>query len=90
MPGLLSGSSRSWEPRSYGARPVHAALRRHRIDVGGERVERLMRARRPSGAVPRKRARTTICVPGVRPAADLVGRDFAPTARNQLWVADVE
>jgi putative transposase len=35
-----------------------------------------MRARRPSGAVPRKRARTTICVPGVRPAADLVGRDF--------------
>jgi putative transposase len=49
-----------------------------------------MRARRPSGAVPRKRARTTIRVPGIRPAADLVGRDFAPTAPNQLWVPEIE
>jgi putative transposase len=29
-------------------------------------------------------------VPGVRPAADLVGRDFAPSAPNQLWVADIK
>ena len=49
-----------------------------------------MRARQLSGAVPRKRARTTIRVPAVRPAADLVGRDFAPSAPNQLWVADIK
>jgi putative transposase len=75
---------------TYGARRVHAALRQQGIRVGRKRVERLMRARRLSGAVPRKRARTTIRVPGVRPAADLVGRDFAPSAPNQLWVADIK
>jgi putative transposase len=75
---------------TYGARRVHAALRQQGIRVGRKRVERLMRARRLSGAVPRKRARTTIRVPGVRPAADLVGRVFAPSAPNQLWVADIK
>jgi putative transposase len=49
-----------------------------------------MRARRLTGAVPRKRAKTTIRVPGVRPAADLVGRDFVPAAPDQLWVADIK
>lgn len=75
---------------TYGARRVHAALRRDGIRVGRKRVERLMRAGRLSGSVPRKRARTTIRVPGVRPAADLVGRDFVPSAPNQLWVADIK
>jgi len=75
---------------TYGARRVHAALRQQGIRVGRKRVERLMRARRLSGVVPRKRARTTIRLPGVRPAADLVGRDFAPSAPNQLWVADIK
>jgi putative transposase len=75
---------------TYGARRVHAALRQQTIAVGRKRVERLMRTRRLSGTVPRKRARTTIRVPGVRPASDLVGRDFAPSAPNQLWVADIK
>jgi putative transposase len=75
---------------TYGARRVHAALRQQGIRVGRKRVERLMRTRRLSGAVPRKRTRTTIRVPGVRPAADLVGRDFAPSTPNQLWVADIK
>ena len=75
---------------TYGARRVHAALRQQGIQVGHTRVERLMRTQRLSGAVPRKRARTTIRVPGVRPASDLVGRDFAPSAPNQLWVADIK
>jgi putative transposase len=75
---------------TYGARRVHAALQQHGIRVGRKRVERLMQARRLSGSVPRKRARTTIRLPGVRPASDLVGRDFAPAAPNQLWVADIK
>jgi putative transposase len=75
---------------TYGARRVHAVLRQQGVRVGRKRVERLMRARRLTGAVPRKRARTTIRMPGVRPAADLVGRDFAPSAPNQLWVADIK
>ncbi len=75
---------------TYGARRVHAALRQQGVQVGRKRVERLMRAQRLSGAVPRNRARTTIRVAGVRAAADLVGRDFVPSAPNQLWVADIK
>jgi putative transposase len=75
---------------TYGARRVHAALRHQGVRLGRKRVERLMQARRLTGAVPRKRAKTTIRVPGVRLAADLVGRDFAPSAPNQLWVADIK
>jgi putative transposase len=75
---------------TYGARRVHAALRQEGIRVGRKRVERLMRARQLSGSVPRKRAKTTIRVDGVRPAADLVARDFAPSAPDQLWVADIK
>ena len=76
--------------RTYGARRVHAALRQQGVHVGRKRVERLMRAQRLSGSVPRKRARTTIRVAGVRAAADLVERDFVPSAPNQLWVADIK
>jgi putative transposase len=75
---------------TYGSRRVHAALQRQGIRIGRKRVERLMRAQRMTGAVPRKRAKTTIRMPGVRPAGDLVGRDFAPSAPNQLWVADIK
>jgi putative transposase len=75
---------------TYGARRIHAALHRQGSQVGRKRVERLMRTQRLSGAVPRKRVRTTIRVPGVRAADDLVLRDFAPSAANQLWVADIK
>ena len=37
----------------------------------------------------RRRGTTTIRVPGVRPAPDLVRRDFRPLGPNQLWVADL-
>ena len=42
-----------------------------------------------SGLVSKKRGRTTIRVPGVRVADDLVQRDFRPGAPNVLWVADL-
>src|SRR6266702_13244 len=43
-----------------------------------------------SGLVPRRYGRTTLRVPGVRIADDLVDRDFTATAPNQLWVADIK
>jgi putative transposase len=74
----------------YGAPRIHADLRlAHGIRVGRKRVERLMRQAGISGMVRRKRGRTTIQVPGVRVADDLVERRFRPTAPNVLWVADV-
>jgi putative transposase len=76
--------------RVYGAPRIHAELRLgHGVRVGRKRVERLMRAAGISGLVPRKRGRTTIRVPGVRVADDLVERQFRPTAPNVLWLADI-
>ena len=75
---------------TYGARRVHAELRlEHGICVGRKRVERLMRAAGISGLLPRKRRRTTVRLPGVRVAADLVERDFRPDGPNQTWSADI-
>ena len=74
----------------YGAPRIHADLRlAHGIRVSRKRVERLMRAAGISGLVRRKRGRTTIRVPGVRVADDLVERQFRPGAPNVLWIADV-
>lgn len=74
----------------YGARRVHAELRlAEGVRVGRKRVERLMRHAGLSGLVRRKRGRTTIRVPGVRVADDLVVRQFRPAAPDVLWVADI-
>jgi putative transposase len=76
--------------RVYGSPRVHAELRlAHGIRVGRKRVERLMRQSGLSGLVPKRRGRTTVRVPGVRVADDLVRRDFRPAAPNVLWVADI-
>jgi putative transposase len=74
----------------YGSPRVHADLRlAHGVRVGRKRVERLMRQAGISGLQRRKRGRTTVSVPGVRVADDLVERRFLPDGPNQLWVADV-
>ena len=57
--------------------------------VGRKRVERLMRQAGLSGLQPRGKGRTTIRVPGVRVADDLLDRDFAAGAPNRCWVADI-
>jgi putative transposase len=76
--------------RVYGAPRIHAELRLGRgIRVGRKRVERLMRSAQISGLVPRRHGRTTIRVPGVRVADDLVERQFRPAAPNVLWLADI-
>jgi putative transposase len=74
----------------YGAPRIHAELQLAQgIRVGRKRVERLMREAGLSGLVPKRRGRTTVRVPGVRVADDLVERDFQPAAPNVLWVADI-
>ena len=69
---------------------MHAELRREGVRVSRKRVERLMRQRAIEGVPrPRRRRGTTIRVKGVRPAPDLVGRDFTARGRNRLWFADI-
>jgi putative transposase len=73
----------------HGAPRIHAEPRpADGVRVGRERVERLMRAAGISRPVARKRGRTTLRVPGVRVAGDLVERRFGPAAPNVPWIAD--
>ena len=70
---------------TYGSPRVHAELRlADDVQVGRKRVERLMRAAGLSGQLNRRTGRTTISVPGLRTAPDLVERDFNPTAVDRL------
>jgi putative transposase len=79
---------------TYGWRRVHAQLRGEGHEVNHKRVERLMREDGLAGAhVPRRRRRSgdgVLGVEGVRVWPDLVARDFAPAAPNQLWCADLK
>ena len=57
--------------------------------IGRKRVERLMRQAGLSGLIAKKWKATTVRVPGVRVADDLVDRNFATGAPNRCWVADI-
>ena len=57
--------------------------------IGRKRVERLMRQAGLSGLITKKYKATTVRVPGVRVADDLLDRDFSADAPNQRWVADI-
>lgn len=73
----------------YGTEKVWKQLRRESVEVGRDRVGRLMAELELEGAVRGKTWRTTIpSSVGSRPA-DLVDRDFSATAPNRLWVADL-
>ena len=72
---------------TYGAPRIHAELADEGIQVGRKRVERLMLANGLRGVSRRKFVVTTERDPRVRPAADLVDRNFYADAPNVLWVA---
>ncbi len=57
--------------------------------LGRKRVERLMREAGLSGLITKKWKATTIRIPGVRVADDLLDRDFTAGGPNQRWVADI-
>ncbi len=73
----------------YGAKKLHAQLRREGVAVARCTVGRLMRAEGLRG-ISREKGRWTT-IPGDSPDTrlDLVERDLTGTAPNQLWVADV-
>ncbi|MCA1699903.1 MAG: IS3 family transposase [Actinobacteria bacterium] len=73
----------------YGYRRTWKALKRDGLDVGRDRVKRLMRANAIQGAKRRgKPWRTTTPDPAAVRPPDRVRRDFTAVAPDQLWVAD--
>lgn len=73
----------------YGAPRVHAELADAGVHVGRKRVERLMKAAGLKGVSRRRGTRTTIRDERLRPASDLVDRNFYAHEPNMLWVADI-
>ena len=75
--------------QTYGVPRVHFELREDDVQVGRDRVARLMRQAGLQGITRRRFVTTTQRDETVRPAPDLVERRFAADAANQLWVADI-
>ncbi|ETZ41168.1 integrase core domain protein [Mycobacterium avium MAV_061107_1842] len=73
----------------YGARKLWKTARRDGHDVGRDQVARLMRAAGIEGVRRGKRVRTTKADPAAARHPDLVHRNFAAAAPNQLWVTDL-
>jgi len=77
--------------RVYGVRKTWKELRRRGVDVGRDRVARLMRAEGLEGVRRGKKKRTTVAdEAAVERSRDLLQRDFTATAPNEKWVADIE
>ncbi len=74
---------------TYGRPRMYAELRDEGHRANHKRVARLMRLEGLEGATRRRKWRTTKRAKDVRPAPDLVERDFAPEGPDRLWVADI-
>jgi HTH-like domain/Helix-turn-helix domain/Integrase core domain len=75
--------------RVYGAEKIWWQLRREGIQVGRDRVARLMRQLGIRGVVRGGKRRTTTPAQVADRPADLVQRQFTAPAPNRLWVADL-
>jgi putative transposase len=74
----------------YGVRKTWKELRRRGVEVGRDRVARLMRAEGLEGVRRGKKRRTTIAdESALERARDLLQRDFTATRPNEKWVTDV-
>jgi putative transposase len=73
----------------YGIEKVWHQLKREGVEVGRDRVARLMDDMELAGVVRGKRKRTTVPSEVSPRPADLVERNFTAAAPNHLWVADL-
>jgi putative transposase len=74
---------------TYGAPRIHAELTDEGVYVARKRVARLMKTAAIAGVSRRRGVRTTFRDNRVRPACDLVDRNFYANAPDTLWVADI-
>lgn len=74
---------------TYGAPRILAELRFLGVRIARKRVQRLMKELGIAGASRRRWVTTTKRDERLRPAPDLVNRDFVAALPDQLWVADI-
>ena len=83
-------AARSGRRSVYGARKTWKELRRRGVEVGRDRVARVMREHGLEGKLRgRKHRTTTPDEAAAEKARDLLQRDFTATRRNEKWVADI-
>ena len=76
--------------RVYGVRKTWKELKRRDVEIGRDRVSRLMRQKSLEGVRRGKKQRITIPdEAALEQARDLVQRDFTATRPNEKWVADI-
>lgn len=76
--------------RVYGARKTWLELRRRGIEMGRDRVARVMREHGIEGKLRGRKRRTTIPdEAAAEQARDLLRRDFTAQAPNEKWVCDL-
>jgi putative transposase len=83
-------AARSGYRSVYGVRKTWKQLRRRGVNVGRDRVARLMRQEGLEGVRRGKKRRTTVPdEAALERARDLLQRDFTATRPNEKWVADI-
>jgi transposase InsO family protein len=83
-------TARAGYRRVYGVRKTWKQLKRRQVEVGRDRVARLMRQEGLEGVRRGKKRRTTIPdEAALERARDLLQRDFTATRPNEKWVADI-
>ena len=76
---------------TYGSPRITRALRKRGLRVSRKRVARLMAGQGIVGRAKRRRKRTTVADPAAAATADLLTRNFAPTAHalDTVWCSDI-
>jgi putative transposase len=74
---------------TYGSPRVHRSLREENRRVGCKRVARLMRAQGLYGRRPKRWCNTTDSSHAEPVAANILDRQFSPSAPNCVWAADI-
>jgi putative transposase len=83
-------AARSGYRSVYGVRKTWRELRRRGVEVGRDRVARLMRAEGLEGVHRGKKKRTTTPdEKALEKARDLIQRDFTAKRPNEKWVSDI-
>jgi transposase InsO family protein len=75
--------------RAYGSPRIHRELKAQGIDIGRNRVIRLMNAEGIQGKVRRRFVRTTDSEHTLPTAPNLLNRRFNPEGPNQRWASDI-